>query len=81
MIDKCKDVKWSTTEFSQKVRPVLRTGSLVWDPKMGEGHVLVAQEKVVYWVEPDIIWLCECGHWDWQDHHTYFDSKDSNRYG
>lgn len=78
MIDRCSNVKWESADFRDDVRPALETFSLVWDPKMGEGHVLVAMQMFDpgCGIEPWPVWLCECGGWDWQDHHTFYNARD-----
>jgi hypothetical protein len=70
-----------------------KVGDLVWNPKMGDGHVLVSEKTcsgdfycgycggMCYWTKSGycegIFPQCECGSFDVCDHHGWIIARSS----
>lgn len=77
-VTKCADVTWDMRQGGDTLDELdaahekhpTPPGTLIWQPKGGEGHLVVeGEEKRTYgWIETT--WpVCECGGLDFEDHH------------
>lgn len=76
---KCSEVTWDMkvggdTLDELRIRSDSPTppGTLLWQPKGGEGHIVVeGQEErdYGYGIPPLVFPVCECGKLDFEDHH------------
>lgn len=78
---RCSEVKWreDLPGFHESAAEA-DIGDLVWNPKMGEGHVLVrmGEPQQFGWEEPWSVPECECGQVDMLDHHTFLLGRSSS---
>lgn len=70
----CADVRWREdgVGFRESAADA-KIGDLIWQPKGGEGHLLVGHsEPFRYgWEDPWTVPVCECGGLDILDHHVF----------
>lgn len=73
---KCSDYSWNDLAEEDRNRIDYEVGDVVWNPKMGEAHVITHYEPVQYWGSQYEVneWRCECGHMD-IDHHYFMLKK------
>lgn len=73
MIDRCSEVSFSLADAHYGESPIdTEIGDLVWDPKMGDGHVIAGDSESFSfgWEDPWTVHVCECGRVDLLDHHV-----------
>lgn len=79
LIKRCSDVTWemgpknaTLTTLQIRSRWPLPPGTLIWQPKGGEGHVVVEGEEERNYgmgMTPLKFPICQCGQLDFEDHH------------
>jgi hypothetical protein len=70
----CKDIRYDMQgEGFKESTSDAQIGDLIWDPKMGDGHILVRMSKPfqIGYEQPWTVPECDCGKLDILDHHTY----------